>query len=94
MYFFIFSSLEVIEELDWSAHKHVHIFYSLEDIDKSIDQILKSILLDMKIFQHNNVDDLNLYESNGIDIYSYKIRSEPLIVNKIRMKYTKLLMLS
>ncbi len=92
MYFFIFCDLNAIENLDWDTHKHVYIFDFLEDIDKSMDKILKSLLLDMKLFQDNNVNRLNLYESQ--DIFCYKVTTEPLIVNKVRVKYTKLLMLS
>lgn len=92
MYFFIFSTLDSIENLDWEAHKHVFVFDSLEDIDKSMDQILKSILLDMKFFGGNNVNDLNLYKSE--DIFCYKVKTEQLMLNKVRVKYTKLLMLS
>lgn len=92
MYFFIFSTLEAIENLDWDAHKHVYVFDSFEDIDKSIDEILKSILLDMKLFQNNDPNCLNLYKSE--DIFCYRVKTEPLIVNKVRIKYTKLLMLS
>lgn len=92
MYFFIFSTIDAIENLDWEAHKHVFVFDSLEDIDKFIDQILKSILLDMKLFQNNDPNDLNLYKSE--DIFCYRVRTEQLILNKVRVKYTKLLMLS
>jgi len=92
MYFFIFCNIEVIENLDWEAHKHVYVFNSLEDIDKSIDKILKSLLLDMKIFKDDDVNRINLYESQ--DIFCYIVKTEQLMLNKIRVKFTKLLMLS